>query len=514
MLHRSMEQGLSASCGESLRTLIRERTGIVIQNHQRRQLSDTVTDVSARLGYENCDALVRALAKDGGNTREMQLLISGITVGESYFFRDQDQFDWLRGQYLPKLIDRKRESGELNLRIWSAGCSEGQEIYSITILLHELLSDIGNWNLHLLGTDINTQAQSQALRGRYSDWSFRTTPDAMRNRYFRPVASEWELLPELRRLIKLDYLNLSQDHFPSILGETNALDLILCRNVFIYLEPDTIRAVMKKFSASLVADGMLLLGAADMVETHGTDLEPVQAGPVFYYHRVTDRTGADNPAPLPGGWSPPVADSQPPQDVPGKTRRRHPQALPSATKRTQERAKPTQRRRHSPTEQTVLALYRDERWQELIDTVDAALTGDNDSPLLRLHKATALANLGHLEAAANLCERCIRELPTDKHAYLLKGLVQTEQGHREQAEQAFRKALFLDRGCVEAHYQLGMLLLHGPRRQAGLKSLGNALRLARAGNSDMPIHNAPGMTYGRLAQILREELKIYGASDQ
>ncbi len=163
--------------------------------------------------------------------------------------------------------------------------------------------------------------------------------------------------------------------------------------------------------------------------------------------------------------------------------------------------------------QQVLTLYQSERWRELIGAVDAMPAPERELPLPQMHKATALANLGKLDAAAKICEHCIREFPTDKHAYLVQGLVQMEQGQRRKAEQALRKALFLDHGCVEAHYQLGMLLLHGAQRQAGLKSLENALRLAVKGDPDMRIHNAPGMTYGRLAQILRQELKIYDMAD-
>src|SRR5207247_1807290 len=123
-----------------------------------------------------------------------QELLQAVTIGETYFFRNQDQFNALRNEVLPQIIDKRRKSGVKQIRIWSAGCASGEEIYSVAILLRELLPDIANWSILLLGTDINAASLERARRGSYRTWSFRNeTPDYLRPRWFRHDGDNYQL---------------------------------------------------------------------------------------------------------------------------------------------------------------------------------------------------------------------------------------------------------------------------------------------------------------------------------
>jgi len=153
-------------------------------------------------------------------------------------------------------------------------------------LLDELLPDIGEWTLHLLGTDINIPLLSKALRGRYRQWSLRATPDQVREDYFTRVGQKYELIKKIRQRAVFTYSNLTQAPYPSLLTGTDALDLILCRNVLIYLQREAAQAIMNQFASCLVPEGALFLGASDLrkVETPGLTLQ--QGGETFYYQHA------------------------------------------------------------------------------------------------------------------------------------------------------------------------------------------------------------------------------------
>src|SRR5450631_2664425 len=176
---------LNPACEEAFCRLIAERTGILLQDHQLHNLRETVQKGSQRFGFDDSAQYLNELIISKGLTPPLEYLIAGVTVGESYFFRDKEQIDLLRFKLLPEMIAAKRASGNLSFRVWSAGCSQGQEIYTIALLLLELIPDIDLWRIHLLGTDINNEIVSKAIRGHYSEWSFRATPTAIRERWFK-----------------------------------------------------------------------------------------------------------------------------------------------------------------------------------------------------------------------------------------------------------------------------------------------------------------------------------------
>ena len=142
----------------------------------------------------------------------------------------------LRDQILPEIIRRRRGRNQC-LRIWSAGCSTGEEPYSLAILVRELLADIGDWKIHILATDINEDALAAAREGIYRNWSFREVEEHYRQQYFTPEGESSRIRPEVQSMVSFRYLNLADDRYPTAATGTDALDLILCRNVMIYFPP-------------------------------------------------------------------------------------------------------------------------------------------------------------------------------------------------------------------------------------------------------------------------------------
>lgn len=502
LFRQSEIAALDPACEEAFCRLIAQRTGILLQDHQLHNLRETVLKGSERFGYADSAQYLHELNISQGLTPPLEYLIAGVTVGESYFFRDNEQIELLRGKLLPELITAKRESGNLSFRIWSAGCSQGQEIYTIALLLLELIPDIDHWRIHLLGTDINNEVVAKAIRGRYSEWSFRATPPTIRERWFERVGNEYEIHSKIKHLVRFAYLNLTEDVYPSILSETNALDIILCRNVFIYLDRQVVQRSMANFADCLLERGMLLLGASDPVEFKHTRLELVLTGATSYFQKAgifnTGEKDAQLAVPTPLAQSlRPVKDTFVPA--------RH------SIVET-ELPRPDEPAQHELTDEQldeIIKQLKDSDWASALAQVDAIIRQGKENSDLWQMKAKALANLGKAELALHACERSLQLDPANKHTYLILGLILSELNHEKEAEAAFRKTLYLDRSFLEAHYELGMLRVRAKDMPGALKSLGNALKLAQqAGDPERELHNASGMTYRRFAQVLQNEIEM------
>lgn len=477
---------LPAAIEEQICLLVRERTGIRILDHQMATLRRTVAEGISRFGHAGAAEYLAALRTAQASSPEHEHLIAGITVGESYFFRDQAQMAWLREQWLPQLIARRRAENNLSLRIWSAGSSDGQELYSLAMLLAEQLPDQGHWNLHLLGTDINAEALARALRGHYSDWSLRATPESVRKRHFRQEKERvWSISAALRGHVHFAYLNLREDSFPSMLSETNALDLILCRNVFIYFDPAIVAEVMRKFHACLVPGGHLLLGASDLIDSgtlDGFTLHPLENA--FYLQSRTEAPAAAEPARAA------VDRARPQTPAPAVSHAAPPTAIAASY-------------------EEITRLLGREAWREALEATTSRQMAGDDSALLQQFRAKALANLGRAREALAACDASLERDANDKHSHFLRALILLELHRLPAAEESLRRTLFLDHNFVEAHYQLALLQMRRGARPGGLKSMKNALAIAERAQPDRRLHDAAGRDHERMAAILRHELRMY-----
>ncbi|HIK26797.1 MAG: tetratricopeptide repeat protein [Oscillatoriaceae bacterium SKW80] len=207
---------------------------------------------------------------------EWKRLISLLTTGESYFFRDRGQFQVLENHIFKELIARQYSQQLIakvamtkSLRIWSAGCSTGEEPYSLAILLQEMIPNWQEWEILIIGTDINQEAIEKAKRGIYSQWSFRMVDPALQKRYFIERYGEWEIKETIRSMVKFRCGNLVQDSFPNKENELENMDLIICRNVFVYFDADAIAKVLEKFYNTLKPGGYLITAHAEL---HGQNL--------------------------------------------------------------------------------------------------------------------------------------------------------------------------------------------------------------------------------------------------
>lgn len=459
-----------------LEQLIREKFGIIIHKKSG-GLQKIIIDACIHFNCSLEDYFIR-LKNSTPSSPFLEHLISEITIQESYFFRDENQHQLLKNDLLPKLIEKKRQQNNLSIRIWSAGCAKGEEIYSITMQLLELLPDAQKWSLNLLGTDINTQALHNAVRGHYSEWAMRVINSYFKQKYFFLKKNNYVLKKQLRKMVRFDYLNLIDNSYPSIFNGTNAQDIILCRNVLIYFDNMHIETLMKKLSMSLTPGGYLLLGAADPVNINHTDLIYEADKGLVFKHPETQNLQND------------FAHEQ---DEPA-----------SVTSHLDESTSVliTGYSPHDPFKKRDAAL-------PLKNPIAKSEKVDILSPSILNAKAMALANLGKLEMAASIAKQSIQFDSTNKDSHFILALILVELDKIDEAEASLRKAIFLDHHFVEGHFQLGLLLLKTKRRELGLKSLQNALVIVQEKDPSHPVAGFKNLHYGRLTEILKKEINLY-----
>ncbi len=219
--------------------------------------------------------------------QELSEVIDQLTTNETYFFREDFQLKTFVEDILPEIRKRKEKTGEKTLRIWSAGCSSGEEPYTIAMLLldqHWLKS----WRVEVVGTDISQRVLHMAREGVYGDASFRSTDPLQKMRFFTDIKGKSRIKDEVRNLVSISYLNLFDTARIALLGK---MDVIFCRNVIIYFDPAGKKKVIENFFQRLVPDGFLLLGHSESLINLSTSfqLRHFQHDMVYQKPQATNR---------------------------------------------------------------------------------------------------------------------------------------------------------------------------------------------------------------------------------
>jgi chemotaxis protein methyltransferase CheR len=447
----------------------------------------------ARMAGRHCPTAEAYLQLLGRNTpescTEWQELATLLTIGESYFFRDQGQIDLLRRRLLPELIAARQS--RRRLRIWSAGCAGGEEPYSLAMLLRELLPAPEDWQILVLGTDLNGQALAKARRGRYSSWSFRGVDPALQRRYFTRDREEWLLCEEVRDMVVFQPGNLASDRFPDPGSELHDMDLILCRNTFIYFSPELVAAVAEKFADTLCDQGYLVTG-------HG-ELQLQQAGPlqarlledqvVFQKRSPGERPAASpEPAPAPSPRQPPAprrSPTRPPPPVRGT-----PAAPP---------AEPSPAPSLLAEAQAALDRTDPETAMAKAQALLAAQPGDAQALLVL---ARAHADRGNYRQAEACCLQALEGAATDPAVHFLLAQLAEAAGDPATAREALQRTLYLDPGRVAALVELGQLLTRDGQTGKGLRLLRSARDLLAPLPPQARVPDYPELSAGELIRHL------------
>lgn len=220
-----------------------------------KRLSTRLTSLNLSSFYE----YYHFLKYNRGKEQELFDIMDILTTNETYFFRESFQLKAFSDEVIPELIQSKAARGNRFLRIWSAGCSTGEEPYTIAMLL-STIPELKGWNIEVIGTDISQKVLLQARRAVYGKSSFRATEESDLRRFFHQQDDGYKVNDSIRELVTISHLNLFDSHRLSMLGK---VDLIFCRNVIIYFDQAAKKRVIESFHSTLYDGGFLLLGHSE-----------------------------------------------------------------------------------------------------------------------------------------------------------------------------------------------------------------------------------------------------------
>jgi chemotaxis protein methyltransferase CheR len=471
---------LSDALLSQLSDFVEAQLGLHFPKGRWRDLERGIAVASRESGYAQAEAYIRWLLCAPLTRTQIEGLASHLTVGETYFFREQRSLDILEQQILPELLHARART-ERHIRIWSAGCCTGEEPYSIAMLLDRLIPDPEKWNLTILATDINPQFLRKAAHGVYGAWSFRDTPGWLKERYFtkRPDG-RFEIQPRIRRMVTFSYLNLAEDAYPSLVNGTNAMDVILCRNVLMYFAQARARKVVDKLRRSLVDGGWLITSPAETSTVLFSAFTAVEFPGAFLYRRIAA-----------GGPRTTAVRHQSPWYV-GEAAAAHAPAPADSPQ--------------SAAFSATLSAFAPEVLREAgagqatgAEDADSRAHEERDAPR---RKARACADQGRLAEALEWCEQAIAADKLNPAHYYLLATIEQERGQSETAERSLGRALYLEPDFALAHFALGNLCLSGGRQREARRHFGNALTLLRACPADALLPESDGLSAGRLVEII------------
>ncbi|WP_422582701.1 CheR family methyltransferase [Pseudomonas sp.] len=453
------------------------------------------------------DAWLQELAFAAWDRPLLQTLIPAFTVGETYFCRDAEAFDWLASQHLAPLLARRRQAGQRSLRLWSAGCCTGEEAYGLLFLLDQLLgAERESWSLELIASDINTAFLARAEQGLYGTNAFRRNEIQFRSRYFTAEGRGWRVRPAWRGRIRFIQYNLADGaHACPMQGA----DLILCRNVLMYFSEKRAVSALQRLLGCLNPEGLLLLSAVEAGIATQAGLHGHWAG---CNYALAGGTLAAAVVHIPVTTSPRHTAESSPWLVPSE---------PAIAPRAQRQAAPLAVAKAAPAPSSPAAQATPEAlWhhaQQRLQTGDQAAAREAllaylactglshmQQHLACLLLARSWADQQHLSEAQDWLQRALVLQPDSAMAYWLMALLAQQNGDTPEALLALQKCLYLDPRFILGYFLQANLLLTQGRSAASAKALQVCRALLGEQDEQAQVPQGDGMSCAQLLRLCEQ----------
>ena len=440
----------------AISNLVTDRLGLIT--------GKTLQDAIEEVGGDDLGALLRALESSAEGSPAWQAILRALMIGETYFFRQRAQLNWLRQAVMPDLLKRHPN----NITVWSAGCATGEEVYSIAMTLYENISQTQRHGINLIGSDVNRAALDTARRGLYRDWSFRHTDMHIRELYFDHVENGAQIKSFIRQMVTFTPNNLLTG------TPINKLDVISCCNVLLYLEDKAIEQVEDHFFDALTPGGWLLLGQAESIHTkRGRWLTHFYPGGVAYqkpldafiHNRIV------------------YHHTQPQQPAPTAPAEVEPRSM----------------------YEEAVELLRAKQTQEAESTLREILANQTNDVRAHILLGCILANRRQIADAHAELDVALNENPMQADAHYLKGLLYLESQQQATAEDAFKSALYCQKGHPLTAVMLGNLYA-----QSGAVDKARRIWTAALENLDghpkAPVSDLSDLTVSAMRELLQGQI--------
>lgn len=457
--------------------------------------------LQARLQANSNSDVDAYLTRLCAGSHEEEELAKALCVNETYFMRNSPHF-----AVLEEAVHGRAAAGRRYLRILSAGCSSGEETYSLAIMLRMTLPDLPSWDISILGIDVDPDAIAKARTARYSKWSLRDTPEAVRRRYFNTNGSEHVVRDEVRQMVRFDRRNLTCED--AQLWRAEAWDVVFCRNVLMYFDRDVAQGIVDRFAHALAPGGLLFLGHAETLRGLSSAFDLHQSHQTFFYARhgradrpfvsgttapSAQRVEATSGSPRDSdGWYDVIADSS--RRVAGLTSASAPRAAqaPGSDERS--------------TFERALQLMEQERFDDALAALAQASSSDEQTERLLL-RAALLVTRGDVEAATSACQELLKLDEMSAGAHYVMALCRDNHGDSDAAVEHDRIATYLDSEFAMPHLHIGLLAKRSGDEATARRELGVALTLLASERPERVVLFGGGFSRDALMNLCRSQLQ-------
>ena len=442
--------------------LIKGRCGLTFDEARTATLEDAIRQRMSRRGLTSAGAYLDCLS---GDNDEFNSLVDLVTVNETYFYREPAHLRLLTDRIIPGLLATKKRGQKI--RIMSAGCSTGEEPYSIVIALAEAHGDNAKALFTVIGADIDSGALKKAGLACYTRHSLRQFPEELKKKYFDQAGPNVSRLKDSVR-VRAGFipLNLMSPAYPNSLKD---LDVIFYRNVSIYFEPDVQKAIFLKLSDLLNEDGYLIVSATETLSHNIGVMSLVEIDGQFIYRKkvnidIGDRrrgpkaptaaipSGRDARGPFSAGNPGPIGRAGQQAEVICLAPAAKPVPVPGGSVAQPPAERGPERREPRLLFNEALALARAKEFHASVERLDALIAMEPSFAGAYTLKASVLINLKDLETAERMCLAAIEADRWCLEAFLLLGMIAKIRGDEEAAMKWFKVALYIRSSCWLAHY--------------------------------------------------------------
>ena len=458
--------------------VIVSRMGLHFPRERWPMLSRNLASAAREFGFQNMNGFIQWLLSSELNKDQIMILASHLTISETYFWREPQVFSALTDFILPELIKLKQK-GERSIRIWSAGCSTGEEPYSVAIALHKTIQKIEDWDITILATDINPKALSKAVSGIYGTWSFRNSPSWLKTRYFRnKVDRQLEIIPEIKKMVNFTCLSLVE---MSAISNTNTMDIIFCRNVLMYFTSEWVSKISQNLFNSLSEDGWFIVSSSELSSYVFPQFTPVNFPGAVLYRKGT------NGSVLPLSF---IASAN--EDL----------QLSPAEALTKEGIQPILPFTSSPVK-PLLPITPSPPLPVNHSAIQEPQPASEETSAEKIFAIRLLANQGFLPEALALCNEAIVSEKLNVVFYFIQASILQEMDKSSEAIDSLKKAIYINPDYIMGHFTLGNLFIRQGNAKNAERYFNNVLDLlSKCANDDILPAESEGLSVKYIREII------------
>ncbi len=458
--------------------VIASRMGLHFPIERWAMLGRNLSLAAHEFGFREMDGFIHWFLSHNLDQEQIKILASHLTISETYFWREPHVFSALTDFIIPGLIKLKKKRDK-SIRIWSIGCSTGEEPYSLAIALQNTVPDIKDWNISILASDINPRAIDKARSGIYRTWSFRNTPEWIRSKYFHDLEDrKYEIIPEIKKMVTFSCQSIAGDEIFSTVG--HKFDVIFCRNVLMYFTPEWVHKISENIFNSLTEDGWFVVSSSELSSQVFPRYTTVNFPGAVLYNK-----GKNGDAP--------VFQSE---TLPDKEE----QHLNSSTIQP---VFPIPLL-HSVSQSLSFPITPspDQPSSYIAPAKEEPLPSPAESSATRLFAIRLLANQGYLSEALTLCNEEIASEKLASGFYFLRASILQEMNRIPEAIDSLKKAIYIDPDYTMGHFTLANLFNQQGNSKNAKRHFNNVLDLLEKFTNDDILPESEGLSVKYIREII------------